>query len=290
MKYRVLHRTSYFYSEPVSLCHNEVHVTPRSFSTQKCLSHALTITPHPNSIHEREDFFGNSTAVFSVLDDHEQLEVRAESEVQVTAPATPIAELTPGWESVREALRGQDAPRHFEALQYLYDSKYVKAHPDLAAWALSSFTPERPLLGALVDLTRRIFTAFKYDSRATSLSTPVMEVFEKRRGVCQDFAHLQLSMLRSLGLAARYVSGYLLTMPAPGKERLIGADASHAWLSAYCPGFGWIDVDPTNNQIPTDKHILVAWGRDYADISPVKGVILGGGKSTMHVSVDVAAV
>ena len=290
MKYRVLHRTSYSYSEPVSLCHNEVHVTPRSFLTQQCLSHALTITPHPNTIQERGDFFGNTTAFFSVLDDHEHLEVRAESEVEVKAPATPIPELTPAWESARDTLKGHDVQRHFDALQYLYDSKYVKAHPDLAAWATLSFTPERPLLVALIDLTRRIFTEFKYDSRATSLSTPVMEVFEKRRGVCQDFAHLQMSMLRSLGLAARYVSGYLLTLPAPGKERLIGADASHAWLSVYCPGFGWIDVDPTNNQIPSDKHILVAWGRDYADISPVKGVILGGGKSTMHVSVDVSAV
>ncbi len=174
-----------------------------------------------------------------------------------------------------------------EAYQFAFDSPHVPTSPDLADYAAVSFSPGRPWLEALLDLTRRIHTEFKYDQTATNVSTPLERSAAMRRGVCQDFAHLQIGCLRSLGLAARYVSGYLVTAPPPGQPRLVGADASHAWLSAFSPEHGWIDVDPTNDMIPSPKHITLAWGRDYSDVCPIKGVFIGGGHHGMNVSVDV---
>ncbi|HTF67752.1 MAG TPA: transglutaminase family protein, partial [Edaphobacter sp.] len=177
-------------------------------------------------------------------------------------------------------------PAGLEAYQFVFESPRIRIRPEFAAYALQSFTPGRPLAEALLDLTARIHKDFRFDSKVTNVRTPTEEVFRKRRGVCQDFAHLQIACLRSLNLAARYVSGYLRTYPPPGRPRLVGADASHAWVSAYCPGIGWLDMDPTNNLVPSDGHVTLAWGRDYGDISPLRGLILGGGAHTLKVSVD----
>ena len=194
------------------------------------------------------------------------------------------------WEAVRDQSAIDRNPGAvIEAYQYAFDSPHVPTSPDLAAYAAISFTPGRPWLESLLDLTRRIYREFKYDKTATNIHTPPSEVLRVRRGVCQDFAHLQIGCLRSLGLAARYVSGYLVTAPPPGQPRLVGADASHAWLSAFSPEHGWIDVDPTNDLIPSLKHISLAWGRDYSDVTPIKGVYIGGGHNGMTVAVDVAA-
>jgi len=213
--------------------------------------------------------------------------VTAISEVAMETPPVSPAGSTPPWEEARDAVRRHGDEADLAAAPYSFDSPCIRRDDRLASYAAMSFTPGRPLLEASLELTSRIFHEFKYDPTATSVSTPTMEVFEKRRGVCQDFAHLEIGCLRSLGLAARYVSGYLLTDPRPGQPRLVGADASHAWLSVFGPGLGWIDLDPTNNVIPAMRHVTLAWGRDYGDVCPIKGVFLGGGSHWMTVAVDV---
>jgi transglutaminase-like putative cysteine protease len=288
MKYRVKHLTTYHYSDMVSMCHNEVHLVPRSYVQQTCIHSRLRINPEPAALTERVDYFGNRVASFTVQERHDCLEVQAVSEVDVRPYSPPASTLTPAWEDVRETMKGPNATRHLEAVQYLCESYYLGPVEGVSDYAQRSFTPGRPILEAAIDLTHRIHTEFVYDAVATNINTSLSEVLQQRRGVCQDFAHFQIACLRSLGLPARYVSGYLLTSPPPGKERLIGADASHAWVSLFCPGFGWIDLDPTNDVIPSDKHVVVSWGRDYADVSPIKGVILGGGQHVIKVSVDVA--
>lgn len=290
MKYRVHHLTTYHYRDPISLCQNEIHLAPRNYTQQTCHYSHLQIVPAPSILTERRDFFGNTAAYFAIQERHQKLEISAESKVAVLPSNTPAASLTPPWEDVREMLIGKDAPRHLEATQFLHDSSYIKFGEEFAAFARESFTRGRPILEAALELTHRIHAGFIYDTKATTMTTSVTQVLQMRRGVCQDFAHLQIACLRALGLAARYVSGYLLTAPAPGKEKLVGSDASHAWISLYCPGFGWIDLDPTNDMVPSDKHVLVAWGRDYADVCPIKGVILGGRNHTISVSVDVAPI
>jgi transglutaminase-like putative cysteine protease len=287
MKYRVRHSTSYAYSEMVLLCHNEIHLTPRNTANQSRTSMLLEVTPEPAVHSEHLDYFGNNVTYFSVQERHQGLKVTATSDVEVSCHGQSFPQLTPPWEDIRESLSGDNVHKHIDAVQYMNESAYVKRQPELAEYGMKSFKPGRSIFEAVMDLTGRIHSDFKYDAAATNIHTSVAQVFEMKRGVCQDFAHLELSCLRSLGLAARYVSGYLMTTPPPGKEKLIGSDASHAWISFYCPGFGWIDVDPTNNVVPSDKHVLLGWGRDYADISPVKGIILGGGQHTIQVSVDV---
>jgi transglutaminase-like putative cysteine protease len=290
MRYRVKHITSYGYSDFVSLCHNEVHLAPRSDRRQTCFHSNLQINPRPAFSVERKDYFGNHVLFFSIQERHKKLEISSYSDVEVLPFIAPMPEVTPAWEDVRDALLADVRPEHFNALQYVHDSHHVRTNAELKRYTLESFTPKRPILSAVCDLTHRIHTDFKYDKTATTLTTSIQEVFKMRKGVCQDFAHLQIGCLRSIGLAARYISGYLLTNPPEGQPRMVGADASHAWLSFYCTGFGWIDVDPTNDVIPSDGHVLVAWGRDYADVSPIKGVILGGGKHLLEVSVDVEPV
>jgi transglutaminase-like putative cysteine protease len=298
MIYRVTHTTTYAYSEPVTLCHNLVHLTPRDTPGQKSRHHQLLVSPLPAVAKSHTDFFGNHAQFFTVQEPHKRLSVTARSSTHVTPIPPPDAHQTPPWEQTRAALETDHSAHGLETYQFAFDSPYVKTSPELADYAAGSFPAGRPLLDALLDLTRRIHHDFRYDHTATTVATPIHEVLRLRRGVCQDFAHLQIGCLRSLGLAARYVSGYLLTNPPPGQQRLIGADASHAWLSVYCPvqeeGPGpwtagaWIDVDPTNNQIPSHKHITLAWGRDYDDVSPIKGVVLGGGDHSVAVGVDVA--
>ncbi|QDU51672.1 transglutaminase family protein [Gimesia panareensis] len=289
MKYKITHITKYAYSEAVPVCQNVVHLAPRALPYQMCDDFQLLIHPDPYSISHRKDYFGNEVCFFSIDQPHTGLSVTATSHVSVMATPVIPPENTPAWESVSLALKSEQTPALLDAYQYIFDSPGVKVFPKLIDYAEVSFTKGRPILEAVLDLTRRIHQDLRYDPRATNVNTQIDEVFEQRHGVCQDFAHLQIGCLRILGLAARYVSGYLRTMPPPGKPRLVGADASHAWLSVYCgEKAGWVDVDPTNNVAASIDHITVAWGRDYYDVCPIQGTIVGGGEHRMTVSVDVA--
>ncbi len=285
-RYRIVHATRYLYSEAVPLCQNELHVRPRDTARQTCLTHRLVIEPMPVRVEECRDYFGNPLQFFTIHDRHMELAVTAHTAVELRAAERPIPSNTTRWEDI-VALQRRTIGDDLEVRQFIYDSPHIATLPTLAELAHESFAPGRPWLEANLDLTARIHRDFAYDATATSVSTPLADVLAMRRGVCQDFAHLQIGCLRSLGLPARYVSGYLLTTPPPGQPRLIGADASHAWVSAWCPELGWVDFDPTNNLIPSLEHITVAWGRDYSDVCPIKGVFLGGGEHSMSVSVDV---
>ncbi len=269
------------------MCHNLTHLTPRATEWQQVHETSLDVSPTPAVSVNRGDYFGNPAVFFTIQDLHRELVVTAKHDVEVLKRYPPDPQRTPPWEEVVGQLRVNTHPEWLEASQFTYNSPFIVTGDDLAEYAAPSFTPGRPILDGAADLTARIFREFVFDSRATTLATPLREVLEKRRGVCQDFAHLQIGCLRSLGLAARYVSGYLRTTPPPGQKRLVGADASHAWVSVFVPGTGWVDLDPTNNLMVNDHHILLTWGRDYDDVSPIKGVILGGGRHSMSVSVDV---
>jgi len=290
MLYRISHSTTYEYAEPVSLCQNLAHLTPRNTASQTCRQSMLDVTPQPSVLSDRLDYFGNATTFFAVQEPHRQLVATVKHLVEVSPPAIPELSRSPAWEDVRDQLQNDLHPETLLACEFVCDSRYVKSSPDLVDYARSSFSPGRPILEAVRDLTRRIFTDFQYDQTATTVATTLFEVFANRRGVCQDFAHLEIACLRSLGLAARYMSGYLSTEPPPGCVPLVGTDATHAWLSVYSPGAGWIDVDPTNDQFAGDRHILLAWGRDYDDVSPIKGIVLGGGAHTVSVGVDVVTI
>jgi transglutaminase-like putative cysteine protease len=287
VKYRVRHITSYTYPEPVSLCQNQARLSPRVFARQQCESTRLTVQPEPKAMHAWTDYFGNTANFFAVEVPHDELTVTAESVVTVAAAQVPEPSATPPWEQARDATASTLVDK---AVQFTFESPCVRFIPEARDYARPSFPSGRPFLEAVLDLTARIWKEFKYDPTATCVNTPTEEVLRNRRGVCQDFAHLQITCLRSLGLAARYVSGYLLTDPPPGQPKLVGADASHAWVSVYCPQLGWFDFDPTNNQIPQLRHVTLAWGRDYSDVCPIQGVFLGGGDHRMCVSVDVAPV
>jgi transglutaminase-like putative cysteine protease len=246
----------------------------------------LRIQPPPVTRTERVDYFGNLLCFFTVQEPHKELMVEARSKVILDGNATPWPQQSLAWEEAAGSFANDHTPAGLEAYQFVFESPRIRIRPEFAAYAFQSFTPGRPMPEALLDLTARIHKDFRFDSKVTNVRTPTEEVFRKRRGVCQDFAHLQIACLRSLNLAARYVSGYLRTYPPPGRPRLVGADASHAWVSAYCPGIGWLDMDPTNNLVPSDGHVTLAWGRDYGDISPLRGLILGGGAHTLKVAVD----
>jgi transglutaminase-like putative cysteine protease len=290
MNYQVTHVTTYHYSQPVPVGHNTAHLRLRSFARQHCLSHRLVVQPEPTVMESWVDFFGNHVQYFTLEEAHRELKITALSEVQIVPPDQGASSPSPPWELGRDALTPPRTPACLTALPFMHDSHYVRRNAQLADYAAVSFTPARPLLEAALDLTGRIYREFIFDPSATRVHTPIMEVFEKRRGVCQDFAHLQIACLRSLGLAARYVSGYLVTEPPPGQPKLMGADASHAWLSLFCPGLGWLDLDPTNNLIPSMHHLTLAWGRDYDDVCPMNGIFLGGGRQSMSVAVDVVPV
>jgi transglutaminase-like putative cysteine protease len=287
MIYKVVHKNHYYYSKNVSLCHNLAHLTARNCPGQTSLQSELQISTPPVVLTTRTDYFGNLVTFFTVQEPHKKLDVTATNVVRVHPQPLPVPGQTPAWEDARQILRAARDEETLDAYQFAFDSQYIKRDPRLVDYAAPSFPPGRPLLEGVLDLTHRIFKEFIFDSYATTIGTPLHELLEKRRGVCQDFANLGIGCLRSLGLAARYVSGYLLTNPPPGQDRLIGADMSHAWLSVFHPGFGWIDFDPTNDVIPREKHITLAWGRDYDDVSPIKGVILGGGRHSVNVGVDV---
>jgi transglutaminase-like putative cysteine protease len=250
----------------------------------------VTISPQPVGSDRWEDFFGNETCFFSIESLHDHLDIQARSIVEVQEPKYLASSDSPAWEDVVEHLRRAEDEEARRACQFTLDSHYVERKRQARDYAELSFEPKRSLREAISDLSRRIAQDFQYDTTATHVHTPTAEVFEKRRGVCQDFAHLQISCLRSLGLAARYVSGYLFTDPPPGQAKLVGGDASHAWVSVFCPKWGWIDIDPTNNQLVGTRYVTLAWGRDYGDVCPVKGVLIGSGQQTMEVSVDVSVV
>jgi transglutaminase-like putative cysteine protease len=287
MIYRVRHVTTYDYEDPVLVSHHILRLTPHNSVRQTCRHAAISILPQPVDCNRHVDYFGNATTAFTLLEPHERLVVEATSELEVNALPLPDFADSPHWESVRDSLPFARTDEELTAYQFVFDSSRVSGRPELAEYARESFPPDRPLLEAVLDLTRRINHDFRFDTKATEVSTPVETFFEKRRGVCQDFSHLQIACMRSLGLPARYVSGYLRTLPPPGRPRLVGADASHAWCAAWSPGAGWMDFDPTNNCVPSDGHITVAWGRDYSDVSPIHGVLLGGARHTLDTGVDV---
>ncbi|MCB2147532.1 MAG: transglutaminase family protein [Deltaproteobacteria bacterium] len=288
MRYCITHKTAYRYSEPASLSQNELFLHPRETVTQRVIQSRLTIVPEPQYLHQRMDYFGNIAHVFMVQQPHEELAMSTVSRVETSLPVTPAAAGTPPWETVARRLAAHESPAELEANQFVFVSPLIAISPAAAAYAHPSFPPGTPVLTGALDLVHRIFTEFTYDKSATTVDTTVDQVLADRKGVCQDFAHVAISCLRALGLAARYVSGYLETKPPPGKPRLVGADASHAWISLFVPDAGWVDLDPTNNLIAGESHITVAWGRDYGDVTPVKGVVMGGGVHSLSVTVDVA--
>jgi transglutaminase-like putative cysteine protease len=288
--YRVRHRTTYDYEDPVSVSHHLVRLTPRNLPSQACRESEISIVPVPAVTSTRRDYFGNIQTFFTLQEPHDSLIVEASSELEVYSAKRPDFSASSPWETVVETLVSDHSEQGLNAYQFVFGSQRVGASRELADYARPAFTPGRPLLEATNDLMQKIHTDFHFDTKATEVTTPVQVFFQKRRGVCQDFAHLQIACMRSLGLPARYISGYLRTLPPRGQPRLVGADASHAWCSAWCPGAGWVDFDPTNNCVPTDGHITVAWGRDYSDVSPIHGVLLGGAKHTLDVGVDVLPV
>jgi transglutaminase-like putative cysteine protease len=289
MKYRVTHTTKYSYSKNVTLCHNVAHLLPRTTSNQKCELSELKIDPRPMAFNEWTDIFGNRQACFSIERAHDELTVSAISDVEVFDANSLLDNAFPmTWEDTVEHLQRTNNEDCIEASMFLFESEYIEFSDNIRKFSEPTFKPRRPLLDAVKDLMHRIYDEFEYDPSFSSVATPIEEVLEHRKGVCQDFAHVAIACLRMQGIAARYVSGYIETVPPEGKERLVGADASHAWFSVYVPHLGWVDFDPTNAKIPDEQHITVAWGRDYSDVAPLKGVIFGGGnKSKLHVSVDV---
>ena len=245
----------------------------------------------PGTTRERRDYFDNRTLYFGIHELHRSMEVVAESDILVREREHSLLLDRTSWETARDVVCRDRQAESLAAYAFVFDSPYVSAaHEELREFARPSFEPGRPLLEAVADLTQRIFLGLIYDTTATETSTPLTDVIRQRRGVCQDFAHFQIGCLRAMGLPARYVSGYLSTTPPPNEPRLVGCDASHAWISTYLPGVGWVDFDPVNNLIPEERHVTVAYGRDYGDVTPIRGVLVGGGRHIVHVSVDVAPI
>ncbi|HXW35113.1 MAG TPA: alpha-E domain-containing protein [Acidimicrobiales bacterium] len=287
--YRVRHTTTYEYEAPVEQSYNEAHLRPRDTEFQRCLHHALEVVPSVSAWSEHVDLYGNVVASFVVGGGFRVMRVTATSDVEVSTPATRKMTSGPPWETARMLVDADRLPQSRDARPFRMPSRLIPTSSKLAEYTAVSFIPGRPIVSATLDLCGRIHRDFAYDPGFTSVTTPLMEVFEHRRGVCQDFAHLAVGCLRSTGLAARYVSGYLETLPPPEAERRLGADASHAWASVFLPGWGWFDIDPTNNQVADDTYVTVAWGRDYQDVSPLRGSVEGGGSShTLDVEVNVS--
>jgi Transglutaminase-like enzymes, putative cysteine proteases len=285
--YEVSHRTTYRYSIPVSLSHHVLHLTARTSTSQVCHRTALRISPTPTAHSSGKDYFGNPVAFVTLQHQHKELMMHVKSVIEVLPRTVPAAETTAPWDGIYDALSRDTSDEGLEAIQFAFESPQTRISDEIRAYARRSFPPGRPVLEGALDLTRRINREFVFDTTATTVSTPVDDVLRSRRGVCQDFAHLQIACLRALRLPARYVSGYILTRPPEGRDKLIGADASHAWLSVWCPGDGWVDLDPTNDVVASLEHITLAWGREYGDISPVNGAIFGGGAHSIQVGVDV---
>jgi transglutaminase-like putative cysteine protease len=284
MRYTASHTTRYRYDAIVSQCQSEVRLTPRALPWQTPLESRIHTSPEPAWVDVHKDYFGNEVTTCTILERHDRFTIVATSVVDVQArPALPDADTA--WETVRDALAAHAQPATLEASEYVFDSPFVGAHEELAAYARPSFPAGRGLREAVDDLSHRIHAEFTYAPHATSIETPLLDALKARRGVCQDFSHVMIGALRSLGLAARYVSGYLQSGAS-----YQGAEASHAWVSVYLPGAGWIDVDPTNDVRPGTGHVTLGWGRDYGDVTPVKGIALGGGQQLVEVEVRVDAI
>ena len=292
MKYRIQHSTCYKYALSVSNCYNVAYVLPRNTATQQVDSIDIKISPMATTHNTRTDCFGNQFLQFSIEKDHRELELTITSTIDVKDVESNInLDFGNPCSYVKYLLQNTKSIDCVNAREFMLDSLMVQSQQYLADYAAPSFAEDRPFLSAVMDLTQRIFTDFTYDPEFSDIATPLAEVFKHKRGVCQDFAHFAIGCLRSLGYPARYVSGYLETLPPPGEEKLVGADATHAWFAVYSPGEGWFEFDPTNNKVTGEQHITTAWGRDYSDVTPLKGVIFGGGHSPqLFVSVDVRRV
>lgn len=290
MIYSVAHRTIYEYSESVSISQHILRLRPRATNRQRLLECNLEIEPFPAAASHYTDRYGNSITYVAIEGGHHELVVSVHSRVELSPTPALDPSASPEWECVRDLCAADATAEAVEASEFIYESPLIRTREEYTDYASESFEPGRPFLEGAEDLMGRIFKDFKFDPTATTVATPLHEVFQNRRGVCQDFAQLQIAFLRSLGLPGRYVSGYLETDPPPGKPRMVGADASHAWVAVFCPGIGWVDMDPTNNVIPSGRHITVGWGRDYSDATPIRGVILGGGRHKLSVAVDVLRV
>ena len=287
-RYRVVHETRYSYQSTVTLSQQYLHMTPRSFASQQTESHQIWVDPTEEEGVEGMDYFGNSTRHVAITAPHKMLLVHAESTVVLT-PRCDLEQIKGAlpWETLRDTIQQGRQPAALEVCRYLYASPHVTCSPELEDYARISYTAGRPQLDAALDLTQRIFDDFEFDDKATEISTPLEEVLMGRRGVCQDFAQLMIGCLRNLGLPARYVSGYILTHPPAGQPRMVGADASHAWVSVFCPSLGWVDFDPTNRCLVQCEHITLGWGRDFSDVTPMRGIVLGGGEQALEVQVTV---
>ncbi|WP_277060639.1 transglutaminase family protein [Rivihabitans pingtungensis] len=283
----ISHVTHYDYASRVDLAMHLLHLQPLSRADQQLEDFRLDIDPPATRNQASLDYFGNPQHHLTLTTPHHALTVRAESRVRRLAAATPKPSVSPAWESVRTAMRYRAGQPWLPAAEFCFPSAFVPLHPAFQAYAQLEFTPGRPLLEAAIGLMARIHHEFTYATASTDLTTPALEAFSRRQGVCQDFAHIMIACLRSLGLPARYVSGYLLTQPPPGQPRLLGVDASHAWLAVWCPQHDWVELDPTNNLIAAQSHAVIACGRDYADVAPLRGVIQGGGSHTLSVAVSV---
>ncbi|KXZ60719.1 Transglutaminase-like superfamily protein [Microbacterium laevaniformans] len=288
-RYRVWHRTAYTYGKPVQDSVGQFHLVPRALPWQQVSEASVVVDPAPGDIAPDTDAFGNSATYFHLTDPHEALTITASSVVAVETPAYDADALARPWEQARPMLNTH-LPEAWRAVEYALESPRVRHEPEAAAYGAVSLTPGRPIGEAATDLMQRIYRDFDYDKTATTVTSTVADAMRARAGVCQDFAHVALACLRSHGIAARYVSGYLATQAPPGKERVFGADASHAWLAVWLPGTDqWLAIDPTNDQWANDRYVTVAWGRDYGDVAPVRGIIFTKAKnSTLRVSVDVA--
>lgn len=289
MRYQVIHTTSYRYSQTVNQCLNMAYVLPRNTLRQKCIESSFDVTPFPATTTQRRDYYGNRVCHFSIEMPHQSLQVTAKSIVDVTPDdADPGLEIGLTCGQVRQRLMQSAARDDLLAREFILPSPLVDLDDRLREYGQPSFADDRPLLSAVRELTQRIYRDFEYDPLFSDVTTPLQEVFEHRRGVCQDFAHLAIACVRANGFPARYISGYLETLPPPGQQKLVGSDASHAWFAVYSPGEGWFEFDPTNDKLAGHQHILTAWGRDYADVPPLRGVLYGGGKTPkLKVAVDV---
>ena len=292
MLYRLSHTTSYKYENGVTFCHNIATLKPKDMLGQKVVNYALEIHPKPTDFSEKTDFFGNTITRFSIQDYHKTLKVIAVSTIEKDYTLMPDIHQSVSGKSITlseglQHLKHQD-PGLWDVKQFILESVLIaNISPEIRAYAEVSFQPNRSIFEAAYELMQRIYTEFEFNPNVTNVATPIHDVMMQKKGVCQDFAQIAIACVRSVGLPARYVSGYIETLPPPGKEKLVGADASHAWFSVYIPTFGWVDFDPTNNQIPQNQHIITAYGRDYYDVPPLKGVIYSSGDNKMKVAVDI---
>jgi transglutaminase-like putative cysteine protease len=292
MRFRVRHITHYKYSGRVSHCYNVANVVPRDTDRQRCLNNRITVSPTPSVTHKRTDYFGNKAFHFEIQKPHTELIITADSEIQIDDRDRELdLDLGISYGRALESLAASGSRATLESREFLLNSPMIESSAALAEYARPSFRPDSSLKACVNDLTRRIFSDFVYDPGFTTIATPLADVLAHKRGVCQDFAHLQVGCLRAMGIPAKYVSGYIETLPKPGEKKLVGADATHAWVAYFCPEEGWVEFDPTNYTLARSQHIVTALGRDYLDVTPVKGVIFGGGVApVLAVSVDVSRI